>query len=162
AALGSSPTLAVEDLCDLFAAMTRLPQLRYSRDQSRISAEPFAVGDWTDHLVLGPNPTAPMAFDANLLALSDDFDYYTRQQQPNEVVGFSVCVAPRPPQRGQIVGQSTDGDELLRARRRRSFAKAPFVLSLEPSLFSQCLFPIPLERSRHEPVLGLARMILTL
>ena len=111
--------------------------------------------------MLGSNPAVPMAFDTNLLAISDDFDYHPLQQQPNDILAILLRRCICLPQRRQIVRQSTDCAEFFWARRCPPFAKDPFVLSFKPSLFSQRLFPLPLERARYQPVLRLTRIVLT-
>jgi hypothetical protein len=141
--------------------MTGVPQLRRACNQGRVGAEPLRVRNRTDHPVLRPYPAVPVAFDPHLLAVvADDLDQNALQQQPDDALALLLGRRVRPPQRGKILGQGADRGEFRRAYRRRLLAQNPVVLGREPALLGQRLFPRALERARHQPVLGLACIVL--
>jgi hypothetical protein len=95
----------------------------------------------------------PVAFQADLLTGVDHGEQNPFEQEAHDGLTFFASRRRRLPQRRQIRSQLPDRGQFRGTRRLRSFAPKTFMIGDEPHLLGQSFLPVPLQRSRHQPVL---------
>lgn len=99
-----------------------------------------------------------MAFDAHLFAAVDDFDQKPLQQQADD--GLALLLGRSVPDRRQILRQTLDRGDFLRAQGLRLLAPEPLIFGFKLHLVGQGVFPLALERAHNQTVFGLDSIIL--
>ena len=100
-----------------------------------------------------------MTLDANLFAAVDDLDQNPFEQQADDGLALLAVVAARQ-SAGRSCARSRIAASSAGLRPAGCSRLNALVLGLETRLFGQGLLPLPLERARHQPVLGLDGIVL--